>query len=67
MDPIISLGGMALVVGGLIGQGFEMKKIRATVRTDEMLSSKKIFADKRNIKWYAMIAAGFAVWFVGRA
>ena len=66
MEPIISLVAMALVVGGLIGQGFEMKKIRATVRTDEQLSSKNIFADKRNLKWYALIAAGLVLWFVGR-
>jgi hypothetical protein len=53
---------MALVVGGLVGQAFEMRKIRASIRTDEQLSSPNIFADKRNFKWYAIIAAGFAVY-----
>jgi hypothetical protein len=64
MEPVISFIAMALVVGGLIGQGFEMKKIRASIRTDEQLSPKNVFADRRNYKWYAIIAAGFVLWYV---
>ena len=64
MEPVVSFVAMALVVGGLIGQGFEMRKIRASIRTDEQLSSKNVFTDKRNFKWYALIVAGFAVWYV---
>ena len=63
MEPVISFVAMALVVGGLIGQGFEMRRIRASVRTDEQLSSKNVFTDKRNFKWYAIIVAGFALWY----
>ena len=55
---------MALVVAGLIGQGFEMKKIRSSVRTDEQLSPKNVFLDKRNFKWYALIGAGLILSFV---
>jgi hypothetical protein len=62
MEPVMSFVAMALVVGGLVGQAFEMRKIRASIRTDEQLSSPNIFADKRNFKWYAIIAAGFAVY-----
>ncbi|MGQ0771605.1 MAG: hypothetical protein ACT4NT_02370 [Nitrososphaerota archaeon] len=67
MEPVIPFIAMALVVIGLIGQGFEMKRIRASIRTDEQLSSKTVFMDKRNFKWYAMIAAGFALWYVANA
>ncbi len=63
MESAIAFVGAALVIGGLIGQGFEMRKIRASVRADEQLSSKNIFADRRNFKWYGMIAAGFVLWY----
>ncbi|HEX9846162.1 MAG TPA: hypothetical protein VGA92_06825 [Candidatus Nitrosotenuis sp.] len=62
MEPIAFVGA-AMVIAGLIGQGFEMKKIRESIRTDEQLSSQNIFADKRNFKWYAIIAAGFVLWY----
>lgn len=61
MEPALSFVGIALVVAGLIGQGFEMKKIRDSIRTDEQLSSQNVFADKRNFKWYAMIAVGLVL------
>ena len=61
MEPVVSFVAMALVVGGLIGQGFEMRKIRTSIRTDEQLSSKNVFTDKRNFKWYGIIAAGFVL------
>lgn len=64
MEPIIPVVAMALVVGGLIGQGFDMRKIRNSVKTDEELNPKNVFADKRNIKWYAMIGAGLVLWYV---
>jgi hypothetical protein len=62
MEPIAFVGA-AMVIAGLIGQGFEMKKIRESIRTDEQMSSQNIFADKRNFKWYAIIAAGFVLWY----
>lgn len=60
------MGGVAitLLVVGLIGQGFEMRKIRHSIHRGEELASSKIFADKRNFKWYAMIAIGIALWFI---
>ncbi|MGQ0606371.1 MAG: hypothetical protein ACT4OD_05415 [Candidatus Nitrosotenuis sp.] len=63
MEVASSIIAMALVVAGLIGQGFEMKKIRASIRADEQLSSKNVFTDKRNFKWYALIAAGLVLSF----
>jgi uncharacterized membrane protein YidH (DUF202 family) len=67
MEPAITFIAMALVVLGLIGQGFEMKRIRASIRTDEQLSSKTVFMDKRNFKWYAIIVAGFVLWYAANA
>lgn len=63
MEIASSVISMALVVAGLIGQGFEMKKIRASIRTDEQLSPKNVFLDKRNFKWYALIGAGLILSF----
>ncbi len=63
MEVASSIIAMALVVAGLIGQGFEMKKIRSSIRTDEQMSPKNIFTDKRNFKWYALIAAGLILSF----
>jgi hypothetical protein len=60
-SSVISMG---LVIAGLIGQGFEMKKIRASIRTDEQLSPKNVFLDKRNLKWYALIGAGLVLSFM---
>jgi hypothetical protein len=59
-----SILAMVLVAAGLIGQGFELKKIRASIRTDEQLNPQNIFVDKRNFKWYALIAAGLVISFV---
>jgi hypothetical protein len=60
VEPALSFAAIALVAG-LIGQGFEMKKIRASIRTDEQLSSQNVFTDRRNFKWYAMIAGGLVL------
>jgi hypothetical protein len=60
------IGGIAVVllVMGLIGQGFEMRKIRKSIHRDEELASSKIFGDKRNFKWYVMIGVGLVLWFI---
>ncbi len=60
------MGGIAIVllVMGLIGQGFEMRKIRKSIYRDEELASSKIFGDKRNFKWYVMIGGGLVLWFI---
>ena len=63
MNWIFGFLGIALLVIGLIGQGFEMRKIRLS-STDENLASANIFANKKNFKWYAIIGAGIIFWFV---
>ncbi len=64
MNWIIGFLGIALLVIGLVGQAFEMRKIRLTTYRDEELASANIFANKKNFKWYAIIGAGIVLWFV---
>ena len=66
MEPILSFLAVALLVVGLIGQGFELRKIRTSVTRDEDLSSKNMFTNKRNLKWYVIIGAGLVLWYVGK-
>jgi hypothetical protein len=58
--PTIAIG---LVTFGLIGQGFEIRKIRLSIKNDEDFSSARIFTDKRNYKWYILIGAGLVLWY----
>ena len=55
---------IALLVIGLVGQGFEMRKIRVSTTSDGELGSPNIFLDKRNFKWYGLIGAGIILWYV---
>ncbi len=64
MDSIVPFVAIALLVSGLIGQGFEMRKIRKSINVEEELEPKNVFLDKRNIKWYVMIGVGLALWYV---
>ena len=63
MNWILGFLGIALLVIGLVGQAFEMRKIRLTTYRDEELASVNIFANKKNFKWYAIIGAGIVLWF----
>jgi hypothetical protein len=58
--PTIAIG---LVTFGLIGQGFEIRKIRVSIKNDEELHSTKIFTDKKNLKWYLLIGIGIVIWY----
>lgn len=64
MEQILSFVAVALLVLGLIGQGFEMRRIKLSVMKDSHLSSKNIFLHKRNWKWYVVIVAGLIIWAV---
>ena len=64
MEQILPFVAVALLVLGLIGQGFEMRKIRLSTMKDENLSSKNIFLHKRNWKWYVLIVTGLIIWAV---
>ncbi len=58
--PVLAMG---LVMFGLIGQGFEMRRIRLSIKDEENVGSPKIFTDKRNYKWYILIGAGVVLWY----
>jgi hypothetical protein len=64
MEWILGFAGITLLVIGLIGQGFEMRKIRMTTYRDEDLGSVNIFMNKKNFKWYAMLGIGIVLWFL---
>ena len=63
MDWYFGGTAIALLIIGLVGQAFEMRKIRKSIYRDEELASPKIFMNKKNFKWYAMIGVGFVLWF----
>ncbi len=63
MNWILGGIGIALFTIGLVGQAFEMRKIRVSIYRDEELASSKIFMNKKNFKWYALIGAGIVIWY----
>jgi len=64
MEWILGFAGIILLVIGLVGQAFEMRKIRLTPYKDEDLGSANIFMNKRNYKWYALLGIGIVLWYV---
>ncbi len=54
---------IVLLVIGLVGQAFEMRKIRLTTHKDEELGSANIFMNKKNFKWYALLGIGIILWY----
>ena len=65
MQYIFSFVAVVLLVIGLAGNGYEMRKIRLSTVKDEELASPNIFLNKRNFKWYAIIGISLAVWAIG--
>jgi len=63
MEWALGFAGIICLVVGLIGQGFEMRKIRQTTYKDENLGSVNIFMNKRNFKWYAVLGIGIVLWY----
>ena len=64
MEWTLGIAGIAFLTIGLIGQAFEMRKIRLTVYRDEELGSANIFMNKRNFKWYAILGIGIVLWII---
>lgn len=62
MEWVLGFIAIALLIVGLVGQAFEMKKIRLATYRDE-LASANIFLNKKNFKWYAIIGAGMILWY----
>ncbi len=64
-QPVLSFVAVALFVIGIVGNGFEMRKIRMS--TEGNVESKNVFLDKRNYKWYALIGIALALWALNSA
>lgn len=62
MEWVLGFIAIALLIVGLVGQAFEMKKIRLATYRDE-LASANIFLNKKNFKWYAIIGACMILWY----
>ena len=60
-QPIIAIAALAVITIALIGQAREMRKIRTGTYGEGSIGSPNIFLDKRNFKWYALIAIGFGL------
>ena len=50
MDWYLGITAIALLIIGLVGQAFEMRKIRKSIYRDEELASPNIFMNKKNFK-----------------
>jgi hypothetical protein len=64
-QAVLSFISVALFVIGLIGNGFEMRKIRLSI-PEGQLHPKNAFLDRRNLKWYAIIGIGLVLWVINR-
>ena len=60
-QPVLSFISVALFAIGIIGNGFEMRKIRLST-TEGQLNSKNAFLDRRNFKWYVLIGIALVLW-----
>lgn len=67
MSYIISFAAAALLIIGLAGNGFEMRKARLSTVRDEDMAPKNMFMNKRNFKWYAFIGAALVLMAIGNA
>ena len=63
MEWTLGFIAIALLVIGLVGQAFEMRKIRKSIYRDDELASPNIFMNKKNFKWYAIIGIGIVIWY----
>ena len=59
-QPVLSFVSVALFVIGIVGNGFEMRKIRMS--TEGQPNPKNVFLERRNFKWYALIGIALALW-----
>lgn len=63
MEWTLGFVAIALLVIGLVGQAFEMRKIRLKAYKDEDLGSTNIFMNKKNLKWYVILGIGIVLWY----
>lgn len=53
-----------LLIIGLIGNAFEMRKIRLSTTAEGELASPNIFLNRNNFKWYAILGVGIVLWYI---
>ena len=58
-QAILAVAGLIVITVALIGQGIEMRKIRIRTYGEGGVGHPNIFLDKKNVKWYILIAIGF--------
>ncbi len=63
----LAFGAIAILIIGLVGQAFEMRKIRLSTYRDEELASSNVFLNRRNFKWYGLIIAALILWYVAQS
>ena len=63
MQWFLGIPAIILLIVGLVGQAFEMRKIRIATYQDG-LGSPSIFLDRRNFKWYGLIGLGIVMWYM---
>jgi hypothetical protein len=63
MEWTLGFIGIILLTIGLIGQAFQMRKIRLTNYSNSELASPNVFMNKSNFKWYAVIGIGITCWY----
>jgi len=63
MEWILGFPAIALLVIGLVGQAFEMRKINLSISKDGESGSANIFMNKKNFKWYALLGIGIVLWY----
>lgn len=62
MEWILGFSAIILLIVGLVGQAFELRKIR--IDSQDQLGSANIFLNKKNFKWYAIIIVGMIIWYI---
>jgi hypothetical protein len=67
MEWTLGFIGIILLVIGLVGQAFEMRKIRLSTYSDDELASPNVFINKSNFKWYAVIGIGIIFWYMAES
>ena len=60
-QAVLAIAGLIVITVALIGQGIEMRKIRIKTYGEGGVGHPIIFLDKKNVKWYILIAVGFGL------
>ncbi len=67
MDWNLGLVAIVMLTVGLVGQAFEMRKIRRLADEQhhaDLENPVNIFVNKRNFKWYVIIGLGILFWYI---